>query len=140
MSGLNGNEVLYVIGKQNGGYAAETEQTTTGAIAALGGGTAAGPVTPVDTGTTYTSLATDSFIVWDTSTPGTKITYINTNVMNDGQVLIVKDYGAGAYSQTIQSLNGIATVEKAASYVFDPANGASVNLKWDFDENNLIIW
>lgn len=137
---LNGTETLYVIGKQNGGFAAETESTTTGAIASLGGGTAAGPVTPVNTGTTYTSLSTDTFITWDTVTSGAKITFIDTNSMNDGQVLVVKDYGAGDYSQTIRSLNGIATIEKAASYVFDPANGASVNLKWDFDTQNLLVW
>lgn len=137
---LNGTETLYVIGKQNGGFAAETESTTTAAIAALGGGTAAGPVTPIDTGTVYTSIVTDTFLVWDTVTTGTKTTFVDTSLMNDGQVLIVKDYGAGDYTQTIKPLSGLATIEKATSYLMDPANGASVNLKFDFDTNNLIIW
>lgn len=138
---LNGSEYLYVVGRDNlGRSSGESLQTTTAAIAALGGGAGSGAVTPINTGTIYTTALSDTFVRWKTATTGAKTTTVRTFGMVDGQVTIIKDYGAGDYPQTVQPLEGGVTIEYASSYTFAPANGASVNLKWDATALNLVIW
>lgn len=138
---LNGNEYLFVVGRDNlGRSSGESFQTSTAAIAALGGGVGSGAVTPINTGTTYTTALSDTFVRWNTATTGAKTTNVKTFGMVDGQVLIIKDYGAGNYPQTVQPLEGGSTIEGASSYTFAPANGASVNLKWEAATLNLVIW
>ena len=141
MSGLTGNEFFLVVGRDGRGRpSGEAFQTTTANVAALAGGAGSGPVTTIASGVSYVTSIADTFVSWNTVTTGNKITHVTTLGMNDGQVLVVKDYTAGNYSQTIQAVEPGVTIEYASSYVFDPANGASVNLKWDAENNNLIVW
>jgi hypothetical protein len=141
MSGLTGNELVRMFGpdgrRQGSG---EDFYASTEAIAALAGGAAGGTVTTISTGTSYTSQEGDTFLCWATNTNGAKNTYIDTSIMADGQVMIVKDYFGGNYSQTIQALQDDVTIENEASYTMTPSNGVSVNLKFDAETSNLLVW
>jgi hypothetical protein len=138
---LTGNETFHVVGQYNGRTpSGRSLLTTTGAVAALAGGAGSGKVTTIASGLSYTSSGADNFISWNSVTPGAKNTYIDTSSMIDGQVIVVQDYGAGNYSQTVQALQGDVTINNEASYTFTMANGVSINLKFDAETANLIVW
>lgn len=143
MSGLTGNELVRMFGPDNRRQGSgEDFYASTSAIAALGGGGAGGGgvATPVTTGTSYTTDAGDSFVFWKTATNGAKNTYIDTSVMSDGQIIVVKDYYGGNYSQTIQALQGDVTIEYEDSYTLTMSNGVSVNIKFDAETLNLMCF
>lgn len=138
---LTGKETLHVTGQYNGKTpSGRNFQTTTGDIAALGGGGGSGIVTTVESGTSYTTALTDTFVCWASEDTGAKNTYVRTNGMRDGQCVVIKDYFAFNYSQTIQALEVGVTIENQSSYTLTMANGVSVNLKFDEETQNLLVF
>ena len=65
---------------------------------------------------------------------------MKTTGMTDGQVLVIKDYTSFSYPMTIQALEGGVTIENVASITLTQSNGVSVNLKWDAETQNLMVY
>lgn len=139
---LTGKERVTVQGQYNGKTPSGiTFETTTQAIANLAGGLGGGKPTHVDDGVLYiTDPSTDTFVVWNTVDSGSKITKVTTAGLVDGQTLVIKDYGARTFANTIEALEGGVTIELEASFRMNSFNGQSVNLKWDATNSNLMVF
>lgn len=110
MATLNGNEILWVVGIQHGTYAATTEQTTTGAIANLGG--SGGLKNEIDVTSGSTVTATLGSIVMFNSASGAPKTINAPTATGSLQIIEAVDVFNDAYTNPI---------------TFVPASGSVIN-------------
>ncbi len=104
-----GNELVQVIGIQNGGLAAETEYFTTKQIGDLGGGGGGGVTIqqfPL-TGTTDTVSNVNTFVGWLSAAAGDKVETIPVSTGSLGLIIISDLFGnAATYPINVVPVSG----------------------------------
>lgn len=133
---LKGDEIFQILGTvgSTGVPSGTTETTTAQSVAALSGG---GAVRTIQTGTSDTASATDTWIAWNSASAAPKTQTIPAGTFN-GQTFSVKDARgtAATFNMTITPASG--TIDGQASYVMTLAF-QSISLKWDGASNFIVV-
>lgn len=131
MVALIGNEILWVVGVQNGTYAAITEQTTTGAIANLGG--SGGLKNEIDVISGSTVTATLGSIVMFNSASGLPKTINAPTATGSLQIIEAADAFGDAFQNPITFVPATGSVIGNQSQIytnFGSARWRDTSLGW----------
>lgn len=133
MAALNGSEILWVVGRYNGTYAAEEFQTTTQAIAALGGSGGYLHEGILSSGTTATITDVGTNFLVNSVTSGAKTITIPT-ATGTKQVITITDTKGTADTDNIQAVPASGSIVGNDTVY---SNFGSITL---YDSATLLQW